>query len=188
MRIIAGSWGGRRLDVPPGIRPMQDKERERMFAVLGDRVEGARVLDLFAGSGAIGLEALSRGATEVWQVENGRRVLPVLRRNRDALGAGTRLLEMSAHALPHSPEPAPGSVDIAVAAPPFPDLRGARGRKRLHALFAHVAGVRLAPGGVFVLEHPAELAAEEAAGLPGARDTRRTGRSAISFWDASLFS
>jgi len=159
-----------------------------MFAVLGDRVEGARVLDLFAGSGAIGFEALSRGAAEVWQVENGRRVLPVLKRNRAGLGASTHLLELSAYALPHAPEPAPGSVDIAVAAPPFPGFRGARGRRRLHALFAHVARVLLAPGGVFVLEHPAGLAAEEAAGLPGARDTRRTGRSAISFWDASLFS
>ena len=64
MRVIAGRYGGRRLQAPPGdaTRPTSDRVREALFSILGDRVEGARVLDLFAGSGALGLEALSRGA------------------------------------------------------------------------------------------------------------------------------
>ncbi len=165
---------------------MQDRERERLFSILGPRIEGARVLDLFAGSGAIGLEALSRGAAQVWQVENGRRVLPILRRNLSAVGAAelAQLIELSAYAMPHAPEPAPGTVNIAVAAPPFPDLLETRRCHRLHTLFRHVVETLLAPDGVFVLEHPAALEAGEAAGLAGGRDTRQTGQSAISFWDA----
>ena len=66
MRIVAGRWGGRRLTTPAGAgtRPTADRVREALFSILGPRVEGARVLDLFAGSGALGLEALSRGAAE----------------------------------------------------------------------------------------------------------------------------
>ena len=64
MRIVAGRWGGRRLTTPRGtaVRPTADRVREALFSILAARVEGARVLDLFAGSGALGLEALSRGA------------------------------------------------------------------------------------------------------------------------------
>ena len=66
MRVIAGRWGGRRLQAPPGrsTRPTSDRVREALFSVLGDRVVGARVLDLFAGSGALGLEALGLGPAE----------------------------------------------------------------------------------------------------------------------------
>ena len=77
MRIIAGQWRGRRLRVPPGeqVRPTQGKVREALFARLGERVPGAVVLDLFAGSGALGLEALSRGAESVTFVERARPAL-----------------------------------------------------------------------------------------------------------------
>src|SRR3954471_10376630 len=83
-RLIAGVAGGRRLKVPPsGVRPTGDRAREGLFNSLGSLVEldGARVLDLYAGSGALGLEALSRGAVEAVFVESGPRVLPVLRAN-----------------------------------------------------------------------------------------------------------
>ena len=72
LRIIGGTWRGRRLRFPaqPGIRPTPDRVRETLFNWLGTRVPGSRCLDLFAGSGALGLEALSRGAAQVTFVEN----------------------------------------------------------------------------------------------------------------------
>src|SRR3712207_8293826 len=88
-RLISGAAGGRRLRVPPsGVRPTGDRAREGLFNSLSTLLdlEGASVLDLYAGSGALGLEALSRGAERVVFVENGPRVLPVLRANLEAVG------------------------------------------------------------------------------------------------------
>jgi 16S rRNA (guanine966-N2)-methyltransferase len=88
MRIIGGAWGGRRLQAPLGdaTRPTSDRVREALFSILGDRVAGARVLDLFAGSGALGLEALSRGAAEATFVDSAPAAVRALRANLDALG------------------------------------------------------------------------------------------------------
>jgi len=90
IRIASGYLRGRSLLVPGGtiVRPMRSRVREALFNHLGDRLRGARFLDFFAGSGAVGIEALSRGATEAVLVENGRRVLPVLRRNVENLDLG----------------------------------------------------------------------------------------------------
>ena len=86
IRITAGAWRGRLLRVPRGdVRPAQDRVRLAVFSSLADRVPGARVLDLFAGTGAYGLEALSRGAASATWVENERRVLAVLCENVKAL-------------------------------------------------------------------------------------------------------
>ena len=83
MRIVSGSRGGRLLKAPPGrsTRPTPDRVREALFSILGDRVPGARFLDLFAGTGANGLEALSRGARTAVFVECARAALAVLREN-----------------------------------------------------------------------------------------------------------
>ena len=81
MRITSGIFGGRTIKVPPGIRPTQDKVRQALFSSLGERIGGARVLDLFAGSGALGLEAWSRGAESVCFVESDARVFPILKEN-----------------------------------------------------------------------------------------------------------
>lgn len=185
MRVIAGAWRGRRLEVPPGIRPMQDRERERLFSILGDRITDAALLDIFAGSGAVSLEALSRGARLATLVENGRKVLPVLRRNLDALEAGARarLLPISAFGLPKSGEPGQGAVDIAVCTPPFPLLADAALRDRFATLFRYVVRRLAAPGATFVLEHPARLDPALASGLGPPRDTRRTAGSALSLWE-----
>lgn len=85
MRIVAGTFRGRRLAAPRGqdVRPTSDRVREALFSILGD-VEGLCVLDLFAGTGALGLEALSRGASEATFVERDRQALEVVRRNIDA--------------------------------------------------------------------------------------------------------
>ena len=89
MRIVAGSHGGRRLVAPPGdtTRPTSDRVREALFSMLGP-LDGHEVLDLFAGSGALGLESLSRGARRAVLVERDRRALVALRTNVAALGFG----------------------------------------------------------------------------------------------------
>jgi 16S rRNA (guanine966-N2)-methyltransferase len=90
VRVIAGRYGGRRLKAPAGeaTRPTADRVREALFSILGDRVEDARVLDLFAGAGTLGLEALSRGAASATFVESAPRALDALRANLATLGTG----------------------------------------------------------------------------------------------------
>src|SRR5215210_1077270 len=92
MRIVAGEWGGRRIQAPPGrgTRPTTDRVREAWMSAVAVDIPGARVLDLFAGSGALGLEALSRGAASAVFVETGAPALKALRANLDALGAAAR--------------------------------------------------------------------------------------------------
>jgi 16S rRNA (guanine966-N2)-methyltransferase len=87
MRVVAGRFGGRRLAAPPGrgTRPTSDRVREALFSSLGP-IDGARVLDLYAGSGALGIEALSRGARSALLVERDPRAVAVIRANLEALG------------------------------------------------------------------------------------------------------
>ncbi len=97
VRITGGAWRGRRLEVPNGIRPTTELARKAAFDILGDAIRDARVLDACAGSGAYGLEALSRGAAHATFVESDRKVAEVLRGNVERLGAGeaARVEEMS---------------------------------------------------------------------------------------------
>jgi 16S rRNA (guanine966-N2)-methyltransferase len=98
MRVIAGRYGGRRLQAPPGAatRPTSDRVREALFSILGPRVDGAAVLDLFAGSGALGIEALSRGAERATFVENAPPAVRALRANLAALGADAEVARADA--------------------------------------------------------------------------------------------
>jgi 16S rRNA (guanine966-N2)-methyltransferase len=86
LRVSGGEARGRRLKAPKNIRPTQGMVKQAIFNMVGPRIEGARVLDLFAGSGALGIEALSRGAAEVTFVDLEARGLAILRQNLDALG------------------------------------------------------------------------------------------------------
>ena len=97
-RIIAGRYGGRRIGAPPGTatRPTSDRVREALFSILGARVVDARVLDVFAGSGALGLEALSRGAASATFVETAPAALRALRANLEALGADAEVVRADA--------------------------------------------------------------------------------------------
>jgi 16S rRNA (guanine966-N2)-methyltransferase len=92
MRIIAGEWRGRAITAPPGraVRPTSDRAREAWMSIVHPHLTGARVLDLFAGTGALGLEALSRGAAHADFVEESARVVRVLQQNISTLGAGAR--------------------------------------------------------------------------------------------------
>ena len=112
MRIIAGIWRGRRLLTPAGgaIRPTSDRAREALFGILehgAPAVRGARFLDLFCGTGAVGLEAASRGAAEVLLVEDDARALKLARANLERLGApdNVRLLVRDATCLGRAPQP-----------------------------------------------------------------------------------
>jgi 16S rRNA (guanine966-N2)-methyltransferase len=89
LRVVAGRWGGRALRAPRGlaVRPTSDRVREAIFGILGDRVAGAKVLDLFAGTGAMAIEALSRGASEAVLVESSAQAVEVLKANLVAVGA-----------------------------------------------------------------------------------------------------
>jgi len=105
MRIVAGKWRGRLIEAPPGkaTRPTSDRAREGLFSMLTSRIgsfEGLRVADLFAGTGALGLEALSRGAAHCTFVEKDRAALDILQRNIDRLGAGDRT-DIRAQAVEH---------------------------------------------------------------------------------------
>jgi 16S rRNA (guanine966-N2)-methyltransferase len=132
MRIIAGAWRGRTIEAPPGqsTRPTADRVRETLFSMLTSRLgsfEELRVADLFAGSGALGLEALSRGAAHATLVESDAKASAMIRRNAEKLGAVDRVAIVggSALVLPRSepfdlifadPPYAPGSGSAAVAA------------------------------------------------------------------------
>jgi 16S rRNA (guanine966-N2)-methyltransferase len=119
VRIIAGKWRGRSFEAPPGLatRPTADRVRETLFSMLASRLgsfEDLRVADLFAGSGALGLEALSRAAASATFVERDPKAAAAIRRNGDKLGASVQILTGSALALPRS-EP----FDLIFADPPY---------------------------------------------------------------------
>lgn len=119
MRIISGEAKGRRL-VAPGTaatRPATDRVRQAVFSSLGEAVVGTDVLDLYAGSGSYGLEALSRGARSAVFVEQGRKALDALRRNIAAVGLGGRAVSQEVGAFLASP--APDSYDLVFIDPPW---------------------------------------------------------------------
>jgi 16S rRNA (guanine966-N2)-methyltransferase len=120
MRIVAGEWRGRRLAAPPGrtTRPTSDRVREAVFSILGP-LDGERVLDLFAGSGALALEALSRGAGEATLVERDRAALKALRANVEALGADARVIGGDVAAFLDSAAAAGGHYDLVFLDPPY---------------------------------------------------------------------
>jgi 16S rRNA (guanine966-N2)-methyltransferase len=149
-RLISGVAGGRRLKVPAaGVRPTGDRAREGLFNSLGSLLDldRARVLDLYAGSGALGLEALSRGAAEAVLVESGPRVLPVLRANVDTVGLpGARVIAGSVPTVVAGP--APAAFDLVLADPPYAvDVDEVLG-----VLRSLLAGGWLAPDAVVVVE------------------------------------
>jgi 16S rRNA (guanine966-N2)-methyltransferase len=121
VRIIAGEWRGRRIQAPPGAatRPTADRVREAWMSAIAPEIPGARVLDLFAGSGALGLEALSRGAERAVFVEQAPAALRVLRANLEALGAGGRAEVVPVDALRYVAALEPGAFDLALADPPY---------------------------------------------------------------------
>jgi len=163
MRITGGRLRGRRIKAPAGVvRPTQDRVKEALFAMLGTRVAGVRFLDLFAGSGAVGLEAWSRGAGFVCWVESDRRVLSVLKGNVEHLcESGVRISGCDAVGFVKK-RFAGRQFDIIFADPPYDRVSGIRhpevkgrneGRGWAERLLNAVReGDMLVPGGLFILE------------------------------------
>lgn len=125
IRIIAGNFRGRLLEVPQeGTRPLADRVRQALFAILEPRIPGSRVLDICAGSGAAGLEALSRGAESVQFIEISRRATDTIRRNVSALGVEDLVQIYTAGALAglDSVVARHDEVDLIIADPPYDDV------------------------------------------------------------------
>ncbi|MDI2028562.1 16S rRNA (guanine(966)-N(2))-methyltransferase RsmD [Saccharopolyspora sp. TS4A08] len=149
-RIVAGSAGGRRLDVPPkGTRPTSERVREALFNSLETMldIDGVRVLDLYGGSGALGLEALSRGAGHATFVESDRRAAQILKRNAASLGfRDVRVEQAKAETLTASPAAEP--FDVVLADPPY-DLSAELLQRVLDGL---VENGWVEPGSVVIVE------------------------------------
>ena len=121
MRVIASSYGGRVLKAPAGAatRPTSDRVREALFSILGDRVLDARVLDLFAGSGALGIEALSRGAAEATFVDKAAPAIRAIGTNLEALGADGIVMRSEARRFLGAASRSGRSYDLVFLDPPY---------------------------------------------------------------------
>ena len=174
MRLIAGRLKGRRISAPPGldVRPTSDGLRETLFNVLGDRVTGARVLDGFAGTGALGLEAWSRGATSIVFVEREPRVLRVLTANVTACGVADACVIIRGDFL--TAPVAPAMFDLILLDPPY-------AMDDLQAVMARAAGLVTATGEA-VLEHSRRRESPERAGGLMRYRVLTAGDSALSFY------
>jgi 16S rRNA (guanine966-N2)-methyltransferase len=147
MRVIAGTYGGRRLAAPRGsqTRPTSDRVREALFSILGP-LDGARVLDLYAGSGALGIEALSRGAVWATFVERARPAVAALEANLEGLGIGADVARTDARAFLRDASAQRHTYDLVFLDPPYRQA-GRLGRELSGPLRAV-----LAPGGRVVTE------------------------------------
>jgi 16S rRNA (guanine966-N2)-methyltransferase len=164
MRIIAGELGGRKILTPltETTRPITDRAKQSLFDALGDRIDGANVLDAFAGTGSMGLECLSRGARRVVFVERDRGALLNLRKNITALGLEQRsvVLPIDAyrvvrHAALNNEEL--GLFDLAFIDPPYSHTKPGPEHTRLERLLADLAAKALAPEGLISLRHPTRV-------------------------------
>jgi 16S rRNA (guanine966-N2)-methyltransferase len=179
MRIVAGTLKGRRLDAPTwdGLRPTSDKLRETLFNILAPRIVDAHVLDAYAGTGALGIEAISRGAARVTFVEQDRRAQALIAANlaRCGVADGYAIIRSSVgrafDALRVDPAFVP--FDIILLDPPYQQLPD--------AVLPPTAAL-LAPGGVVVLEHAQRQPVPDAVGGLTRRRQVRSGNSMLSFF------
>lgn len=176
MRVIAGTARGVPLVVPRdrGTRPITDRVKETLFAILGDRVPEARVLDLYAGSGAIGIEALSRGAAQATFVERARAALAALHTNLERTRlAGLARVE-AADVERFLREATGGPWELVFLDPPYEE----------RAIVAPLRAVvpHLAPGASLVVKHFWRTELPEVDGLEAVRQ-RRFGETMLTFWE-----
>src|SRR5262245_28816509 len=179
MRVIAGTLKSRRLKAPAweGLRPTSDKLRETLFNILAPRIAGARVLDAFAGTGALGIEAISRGARAVTFIESDARAQTLLAENLTACGieSGYTVIRAPvAGALEGArTNPALAPFDVVLLDPPY-DMAPGDALVGTEAVFA--------PDGVLVLEHARKRHAPDIAGGLVRQREVRSGDSALTFY------
>jgi len=178
MRIVAGRWRGRTLKSPTwdGLRPTSDRLRETLFNILGPSIQGMRVLDGYAGTGAIGLEALSRGAAHVTFVEQDPRAVRLIEANLAALGGSpAKPVIIRAGLSDAAGRLAAEAFDLIILDPPYADTA---------ATDALAAAAGLASAGTrIVVEHAARHAPPDAHGPLRRTRTVTAGDSALSFYE-----
>ena len=186
MKLTGGQAGGLRIDTPPGkrTRPSTDRLRESLFAILAPRLPGARVLDLCAGSGSLGLEAASRGAVRVDFVERHGPTVRILTSNTRRLEPAGVTCDMQVHCkdvMSWISAPAREPFDLILVDPPYADLDRPQWLDQLLGRLAE--GEWLAPGGVLTLETDVRSPLPEQSG--GWKQVRRKvyGTSAVTFWN-----
>jgi 16S rRNA (guanine966-N2)-methyltransferase len=179
VRIVSGNLGGRVLRAPPGstTRPTSEKVREAIFSILGPPAADDLVLDLFAGSGAMGIEALSRGARRAVFVEKARPAAAVLRRNLDELGVGAAAELVVADAISYLQRPPAQPWRWVFVDPPYRSELAAR-------VVGHFGAhpEQLAEGGSLVVEHDRRNAPPASDGSMLRTDSRRYGDTWVSFY------
>jgi 16S rRNA (guanine966-N2)-methyltransferase len=187
MRITGGHLRSRTLKAPRGqaTRPTSDRVREALFGILTSAggVEGAQVLDLYAGTGAMALEALSRGAAAAWLVESGREALAAARTNVEALGLGERAVVVAsdvAQAVRRLADAGP--FDLVFADPPWALVDAGHASAVLSDLTKRGG---IATGGRVVLEHSARTPPPDIDGLVQV-ETRRYGDTALTFYKTAI--
>lgn len=179
MRVIAGTLKGRRLATPnwDGLRPTSDKLRETLFNVLASRIDGARVLDGFAGTGAVGIEALSRGAAHVTFVESDGRAVGLIQRNLDHCRVNDRYAIIRVRFADAARRLPAGSFDLVFLDPPY--------RSEDMSVVLEAAARLVAPDGLVVLEHARrDVAPEVAASIMKTRNIL-SGDSALTIYGAN---
>ena len=182
MRVIAGYYRGRNLKSPPSmqVRPTSDRLRETLFNVIAPRIEGARFLDLCAGSGAVGIEALSRGAAHVTFVDRSRKMCGLVEANLDLCGVPEDETEVfmaeAAEFLRRVAARDGERWDIAFFDPPY-------ATDYMPVLAAFGAGTILTDEGLLVVEHHHKNELKDAVGEIRRRRTLKQGDSALSFYE-----
>jgi RNA methyltransferase, RsmD family len=169
MRIVAGQWKGRRISAPAGtaVRPTLDRVREAWMSILQLDLPGARVLDLYSGSGALGLEALSRGARSADFVENASLSLAALQANIASLGAENLARVHRVPSLRYVKALAAGEFDVTFADPPYAEGEAAKlAEVWIKTPFSAILSVEHASG----------------AAMPAGGDTRRYGTASITIY------
>jgi 16S rRNA (guanine(966)-N(2))-methyltransferase RsmD len=179
MRIIAGTLKGRRLDAPKweGLRPTSDKLRETLFNVVAPRIEGAVVLDGYAGTGAVGIEALSRGALHVTFVERDPRAAALIETNLKRCGAGDRYAIIRARFAGTERPPVGGRFDLVFLDPPYGASELVAAIERAYPLIVE--------GSLLVVEHARRDSAPESSGPLTRTREIVSGDSALAFYQRS---
>ncbi|BBO69143.1 methyltransferase [Desulfosarcina alkanivorans] len=184
MRVISGTLRGRRLSAPVGLatRPTTDRIRESLFNILAAGIRNRHVLDLFAGTGALGIEAMSRGAASAVFVDRARPALAAIRRNLLELGLTdqTRVINWDIGKNLNCLASAPQAFDLVFMDPPYET------NCVMPALTALVSCGALAPDARVVIEHSAREPLRHPIGTLGLADQRRFGKTLVSFMEPML--